>query len=264
MRTNGLEGRLTTLVGLVVMMSLAGLVAEAEARPDDVRFRAELFGDAVTSGHARYRERERNAGLDRRFKVQVEDAPVGTQLEVRVNGELFGVITVNALGRGRLQLRTPQFIDDPGDGDPMPASFPRLGPDDVVTVGSLSGVFFERGPAAAGQAQRYRVRARLPGANDQLDGQVRYLERFKNGRLLRRFKAELEDGEPGDVHQVVVEGFVVGSIVLDDFGEGELELRTEAFIDDPDDGDPIPDAFPSLLPGDVVQVGPLTGVLELD
>ncbi|MHC4101144.1 MAG: hypothetical protein ACYSW1_09735, partial [Planctomycetota bacterium] len=94
-----------------------------------------------------------------------------------------------------------------------------------------------------------------------LEGNVKYLERFKKGRLLRRFKVEVEDAEPGDVFDVYVNGVFVGEVVINDVDEGKLELRTPAFIDDPDDGEPMPDSFPSLMPGDLVEVGPLSAIL---
>ncbi|MHC5008335.1 MAG: hypothetical protein ACYTGF_13360, partial [Planctomycetota bacterium] len=74
----------------------------------------------------------------------------------------------------------------------------------------------------------------------------------------------VEDGEPGELLEVFVNGVFVGEIVINDLDEGELELRTAAFIDGTDDGQPMPDSFPSLIPGDFVEVGPLSAVLAAD
>jgi hypothetical protein len=94
---------------------------------------------------------------------------------------------------------------------------------------------------------------------------VDYKERMRYGKLRRTFEVEIEDAEPGDVYEVLVKGVLVGHVVIDDEDEGEMELRTARFIHDDDDHrEPMPDDFPSLLPGDVVDVGPHRMVLELD
>ncbi|MHC4080269.1 MAG: hypothetical protein ACYSU2_03020, partial [Planctomycetota bacterium] len=191
---------------------------------------------------------------------QVEDARSGETFDVFVNDFFAGTVTADALGRAKLQLRTPKFIDEPGDGEPMPGGFPRLQRGDVVRAGALAGVFFDISTDAGPRAQRFRLRGDLEG-DSWLEGNVKYLERFKKGRLLRRFKVEVEDAEPGDVFDVYVNGVFVGEVVINDVDEGKLELRTPAFIDDPDDGEPMPDSFPSLMPGDLVEVGPLSAIL---
>ncbi|MHC5003711.1 MAG: hypothetical protein ACYTJ0_11360, partial [Planctomycetota bacterium] len=224
---------------------------------------ADLFGSAVVQARAVYRERERSEGLDRRFKARVEDAQPGTSFEVYAGDYFVGTMTANALGRATLKLRSPQFLDDPSDGLPMPEDFPFLQTADTVAIGELSGVLFDQDVADSGDTQRYRLRGNLDGPT-AMDGKVRYLERLRNGRLLRRFKVEVEDGTPGNLLDVLVNGTLVGVIEIDDMDEGRLELRSPEFIDDPGDGLPMPDDFPSLLPGDVVTVGPLQTVLALD
>ena len=89
-----------------------------------------------------------------------------------------------------------------------------------------------------------------------------FLERLRNGRLMRRFKVQVEDAEPGEVLDVHVNGLFVGEVVINDLDEGAFELRTHTFIKDPGDGEPMPRWFPSLVPGDVVDVGPLSVILE--
>jgi hypothetical protein len=231
---------------------------------DAFKIKARLFGDSLVSGHAVYLEKDRGRkGLERRFKVQVEDAQPGDSFDVFVNDFFAGTITANSLGRAKLQLRTRKFIDDPGDGQPMPRTFPRLRNGDMVIAGGLAGVLYDESTGAGTRAQRYRVRGKLE-ADSPLGGNVKYLERFKKGRLMRRFKVQVEDGEPGELLEVFVNGVFVGEIVINDLDDGELELRTAAFIDGTDDGQPMPDSFPSLIPGDFVEVGPLSAVLAAD
>jgi hypothetical protein len=252
----------TFIVAAVLVAGLTSVAAAANRSAFTVK--ARLFGDATVSGHAVYVEKDRGRkGLERRFKVQVEDALPGETFDVFVNDFFVRPITADALGRAELQLRTRKFIEEPGDGRPMPPRFPRLELGDTVMVGHLSGVLFDRSKGTGRRAQRFRLRGVLEG-DAGLDGSVRYLERFKNGRLMRRFKVMVEDAEPGEVFDVHVNGVLVGEVVINDLDEGRLELRSPAFIDDPNDGVPMPPSFPSLVPGDLVEVGPLSAVLAAD
>ena len=104
-----------------------------------IRLRGDFDGAGAASGKVEYRERfKSSAGLERRFKVEIEDASPNTNFQVRVNGQLVATVTTNGAGFVEFQYRTAAFIDDPGDGIPMPNSFPSLVDGDVVTVGSMS------------------------------------------------------------------------------------------------------------------------------
>ncbi len=90
-------------------------------------------------GKASFLERPRAGTIEERFKVEIERAVPGKKYVVRVDGKKVGIVKANLLGRGKLQLRTAQFINSPGDGSPLPANFPQVGNNTVVTVGPLSG-----------------------------------------------------------------------------------------------------------------------------
>lgn len=247
-----------------ITATIIALLVTASAHAGWDKMRADLFGgDGIVDGKSTYRERDRNDGLERRFAIKVEDAVPGTTFDVWLGDYFVGDMTANSLGIARIKLRTPQHIDDPGDGDPMPANFPVPQRTDIVVAGALSGLFFDRNSDASNDSQRYRLRSDFTGAT-VMDGDVRYIERFKRGRLLRKFKVEIEDADAGDVFDILVNGTPVGSIVIGNDDQAEFQLRTPEFIDDAGDGDPMPDDFPTLLPGDVVTVGPLTAVLEED
>jgi hypothetical protein len=117
-------------------------------------------------------------------------------------------------------------------------------------------------PAYAG-SNDHRVRADLE-CGCLASGKADYRERDRKGRIEQRFSVEVEDAAPGEMWQVHVNDMLVGIIVTDEFGFGELQFRTAAFIDDPGDGNPIPDGFPTLLDGDSITVGPLAGSFGLD
>lgn len=123
-----------------VMVASAAQFATA-ANSNSYRVRAELSGPTLASGKADYRERQRGNVLEQRFSVEVEDFAPDTELAVHVNGMLFGTIITDAFGGGELQFRTAQFIDDPGDGSPIPTDFPRINAGDAITVGPISGSF---------------------------------------------------------------------------------------------------------------------------
>ena len=96
---------------------------------------------SLASGKAKYRERTQNNVIRQRFSVEVEDATPGDSLSVMIDGVMFGTIIVNDLGVGNLQFRTAEFIDNPGDGDPIPSEFPRIDPGAQITVGGMNGTF---------------------------------------------------------------------------------------------------------------------------
>ncbi|RNC81837.1 MAG: hypothetical protein ED559_08655 [Phycisphaera sp.] len=131
------------IVSLLSAAAVIGVTAPAIAGGiDPIRVEARMeAGNDQSQARARYRDRVRKNTLEQRFDVEVEDFAPGTELNVSVNGEHIGIIFVNDLGVGEMQLRTGAFIDDPGDGDPIDPDFPRIMPGDSVTVGPLSGSF---------------------------------------------------------------------------------------------------------------------------
>ena len=263
--------RMPNIIRLLGVPCLALLVAllilpTAGASDDDdrdVRFKARLFGGPF-SGKSVYRERDRDQGVERRFKVEVEDGPAFATYDVRVNGALVGTVTTNTWGYGELKYRTAAFIDgDDDDWTPMPAGFPALRRSDIVTVGDSTGILFNRSEGTGSWRQKYRLEGEVELGNDDLEIEVKYRERMRWGDLRRRFEVEIEDGEAGMAFDVVVNGQFITTLVLQD-DELEFELRTPEFIDDDDDGAPMPDDFPSLVAGDVVQIGSVSVVLEID
>lgn len=102
----------------------------------------------------------------------------------------------------------------------------------------------------------YKVRARMSGTT-LMSGQAKYRERTKNNILEQRFSVQVEDGTPGATVTVKLNDLTLGTIVLDDFGMGELQFRTT--VDDPGDGSPIPSGFPKVLVGDTISVGDISG-----
>ena len=57
---------------------------------------------------------------------------------------------------------------------------------------------------------------------------------------------------------------LVATVTTNGAGFVELQHRTAAFIDEPDDGIPMPSSFPSLKAGDDVTIGTMTTTPEND
>jgi hypothetical protein len=112
--------------------------------------------------------------------------------------------------------------------------------------------------------QRFKLEGKIEGAGGY-ELKAEYRERFRNGRLDRKFEVEIENGTPNDNQDIFVNGENVGTITTDNLGNGQFELRTAAFLDDDDEDEhPMPGSFPSLQVGDTVQVGSDTVTLSLD
>ncbi len=181
--------RTVTLHGLIAMiLAILALPSLASAADNRMRVEARLFGPTALKGKARYEERQRSQGLERRFKVEVERGIPGSVHAIFVRGNQVGTVIVGPLGIGKFQLRTPQFISGPEDGQPMPANFPALTTGDIVTVGPLSGVMFIKQSAGGGGGgvQEYRLRGDLIDSTPA-DGKVEYRERLRSAGLERRF-----------------------------------------------------------------------------
>lgn len=91
-------------------------------------------------------------------------------------------------------------------------------------------------------------------------GKAEYGEKNKNGMLKKKFEAEVKGAAPGDTFDVVVDGIVVGTIVVGPSGKGKLEYTTHP--DSPHD-QPFPPGFPAISDGTVVQIGSMSGTLRL-
>jgi hypothetical protein len=220
------------------------------------RVRDRLFGETPMKGHARYEERNKDGQTLKKFKVEIQMALPLHTFEVSVNGTMVGTVTTNGFGKGKFELRTAAFIDSPEDGLPMPADFPKLDTGDTVTVGPLTGTIFDLKDSSV---QRVRYRGEFDA---DASGKADYRERFKQGQLERRFKIEIEDAPQGATYDLTVNGVFITTITIGSGAETKYQLRTAAFIDSPGDGLPMPNSFPSIKEGDVINLGPYQMIME--
>lgn len=250
----------SVVLSALVLALLASLTFQASAFGAAPRHKvsARLFGPTAMKGKATYEVKPKDGVQFKRFKVEVERGVPGQRLSVRVNNRAVGSFLVNSVGVGKFELRTAQFIDSPGDGQPIPADFPNLDTGDIVVVGPLVGVIYDQ---LDDSDQRFNLKGSAGGSNT-LKAQVKYRERFKNGQLERRFTVEVERAAGVQSFPITVNGKSAGTVTTNALGRAEFQLRTAAFIDSPGDGQPMPSTFPSLKVGDVVKVGSLTVTLK--
>jgi hypothetical protein len=240
-----------TLPCLIVALLLPLLTVSPAVAGDELRIkiRADLYGHPIMEGKAVYKERIKDGETRRKLVYKIEYAPPFQTYAIHVNGLPRGFVTTNMVGEGKLKLE---------DGAATP-----LHPQDLVTIGPLSGVAMDRSPGTPSNSQRYRTRADLEGMT-AASGDAKYREKLKTGGLRRDFKVEIEDAAANSVFTVFANGLAVAEITTNSSGRGEIHLRTPQFISTPGEADPMPEWFPTLFPGDVITVGPVSGVLELD
>lgn len=130
----------SVVVAIVGAMFLFLTTGRAEAA-STLRLQANLrsTGTTATKSVAKYEEKPRGSLVEQRFKVEVQNATPGAQMDVFVNTTQLGTITINQFGRGSLDLRVNG--DNPGTSVP---SLPFMKAGDKVRVGTMSGVFVRR------------------------------------------------------------------------------------------------------------------------
>ncbi|MDX1502456.1 MAG: hypothetical protein R3325_08825 [Thermoanaerobaculia bacterium] len=130
----------------------------------------------------------------------------------------------------------------------------------VLVLGWILATALSAGAALA--ASELRLESRLRGPREAagpMVGKVTFRHRLDQAR--RKFSVEVERARAGQMFDVMVSGVVVGTLLIDDLGVGELDYDDTAGGNDRDRR--FPRNFPELDGGEVVQVGPLTGTLQL-
>jgi hypothetical protein len=201
---------------------------------------------------------------DVEFEVEIKHAPPGSSHEVIVDGVTIGLVVIGDTGRGKLNLdSTPK---DQGEL-PIPMDFPMIQPGSTIQVGSLTTLTVgqqgtkwdddddddddsQHSPNSC-DADETKSKVVLAGAGSER-GDVTLEVDCERGQLEHEFEVEIKNAIPGSTHDVLVDGTVVGSIVVNEKGKGKLELSS-----DPDSKNelPLPVDFPMIQPGSTVQVG---------
>ena len=114
------------------------------------------------------------------------------------------------------------------------------------------------GFALAGDSFRLRAKLKSKSGATPIQGSVKYQAIMGEPRHVY---VKIKGFAPGDVYPVFVRGVNVGAITISDGGEGGLEYgipHRPVSTCCP----PFPENFPELEGGELVQVGPLSGVLK--
>lgn len=243
--------------------------------------------DGAIDVEAQFTSHAEDAGVEREFELDLEDAVPGTVLDIRLNDILIGQITIGAdpAAPDRGELNFDDTPDRPGE-QAFPADFPALvagatlqvidaGTGDVVA----EGVFQVGEPPPGGPGDDNPDGGN--GGNDdsetflaaQSDGAVDVKAKFKSrpdsGGVEREFEVEVDEAAAGAQFNVLVGGVLVGQVTIgtggDEPDEGKLAFNTTP--DEPHE-QPFPADFPVVAAGTLVTIvdvttGTTIGELEL-
>ena len=130
----------------------------------------------------------------------------------------------------------------------------------TILAGITLMAILSSGIAIAGSELRTQTRLKGPRAvAGPMSGKAKFSNRLDKAR--RKFSVEIERATPGDMYDVMVSGVVVGTVFVDALGIAELDYDDTAGAGDRDQR--FPRNFPEIDGGEVVQVGPLTGTMQL-
>lgn len=104
-------------------------------------------------------------------------------------------------------------------------------------------------PVRSGEERLLHLEARH-GDPAALWGEATYKVKRVNGERLREMEVEVENAEPGSQHALSLDGFELGTMIVDLGGEAEFEVSEE-------DDQLFPVGFPEPTAGSVFRVGDL-------
>ncbi len=245
---------------VIAILVIAGSPSTALAQNNSAfRSAARLFGPDIR-GQVVYIEQMRGGRLFRLFRVDIENAEPLQTIPIVVNGRLVATVMANPAGRARLNMQSADFFDDPTQGKLMPPNFPRLRTGSVIIAGTASGVMFDRqggnGIPDPEDTQTVITHGRLAGTGaDGMKGTVEFTTTLVRGQPVERvFVAEIRDLQPAQDVVIAFNRHVILTGTADTAGRMFISRRTSVFITDPAES-PMPGAFPSMHPGDFIDIG---------
>lgn len=228
--------RILPIVGLLVLaFVLFGTAAPTFSST------AKLFGPGTMKGTATCVNRP-GPGGPYRVDVSVTNAPPAQTVNVSINGSNAGWFMTDSNGKGTLKINKVS--------SPLGAG----GAGDVINVGSLTGVFYD---AAIAEQQTYELRGTVTNGVG-VKYVVRYREFREFGQLERRWEVTITNAEPNQSIPTFVRSAFIRPLLPGDDGKATLRMRTASFINEGNNAAGwinLPNSFPSLRPGEVVQVG---------
>jgi hypothetical protein len=214
-------------------IQLAGTSSVEEPKPTKLlHLKAYFAAEPSLGGEVSFKVTgaEGDVAKGKEFDVDIEGGTPGDVFAVLLNGEDLGEIRIDLSGEGEMEL--DQYSLPEGFRDPEPGATVKLGDRIEVELATLETLT--------------HLESRFEGANGTV-GEISYKIEDLAGQVCKEFQLEVEDGEPGREFEVTVDGVKIGTITLDDEGEGDLRIgRGEVEF---------PKEFRNPKPGSVVKVG---------
>lgn len=126
-----------SLRSVIIGLACTAMAAAALAGGLVTKLEARMRGGPNLASKAAYVSEQNGTRSRQKFTVELQGAQPGASFGVTVNGNAIGVITADALGRGKLDL--VQGGDNPGQ-----SAIPAMNAGDTVTVGAMSGTLAAR------------------------------------------------------------------------------------------------------------------------
>ena len=259
-----------------------------DSSQDHVELRANLAGETGARGEAEYESESEHGRVQQQFEVAIENAEAGSIHDVAIDGVVVGQLTVNGSGRGRLRLSS-----SPEDNDqPLPADFPVVTAQSVITVGSVAAGSFDGSPVGSSDDHSDDHSNGDPtdddSSHDNMDdhggseqdeqsdasvewqaalrgdgtaqGRAQFETESEHGAEKQEFSVQLDGAEASATYDVIVDGVTVGQVTTDELGQGFLKLASGD-----DSYAPLPDDFPTIQAGTAISVGSVVnGTFALD
>ena len=130
----------------------------------------------------------------------------------------------------------------------------------MASIALATGMVIASSAAWAG-GNETRLEARLAAAPSE--GDISGKGDFRDRDSRRKFSVQVEGFTEGQMFDVEVAGVIVGKVVIDAFGMGDINFDTNFEAGDDDPATQFPGGFPMLNGGEQIEVGPLSGTLQL-
>ena len=239
-----------------------------------VNLEAHMSNAEGARGKIEYEVEPEHGGIGREFSVTLKGAPVGTY-DVLIDGTLLGQITTNDLGYGRARWSTHPSRNEL----PLPPDFPLASegtPVEVVGLftGSMAADDSPSDPGDSSDASGTTDESSISDPSQHIGELEAHMRTDSGARGKAQLEIEPEHGgvktefkvrirrAPAGTYDVLVDGFRVGTIEVNQIGNGEAEWSSHS---DDEDKLPLPADFPGTTIGSTVEIaGLFTGTMKPD
>jgi hypothetical protein len=205
-----------------------GTSGATAANGERIHLEARFSQPSGPFGRAAWKVRPRNGSVAKKFQLEIGRAEPGAVLAVTVDGARIGDLRIDLDGEGELEF---------DGGFPATLAEPRAG--SIVRVGDLIEITLAPVERLVSLAGSFR------GA---VAGEVKYRVERIGDLTVREFALEITKGPASQELTVSIDSIGVGSVSIDEEGEGDL-----IYMDGGED--PFPDGFPNPQAGSLIRLG---------